>query len=80
MSKVQDEKNKYYEDAIEELKAHAKVSNEEMGQVQQHLSVLETDMKWIKDTVQKVDARMWLILGTIILGIVMQIALMVAKK
>ena len=65
---------------IDTLYDHAKVANEEMGKVQIHLSALETDMKWVKDTVTKVDTRTWIILTSILIGIVAQIAFFLAKE
>lgn len=63
------------EQAVDELKDHARVANDEMGKVQTHLASLETDVKWIKESVDRVDARVWWILGTVVAGTLIQIIL-----
>lgn len=80
MEDTQRQINTDVRDDIKALYDHAKVANEEMGKVQVHLSALETDMKWVKDTVTKVDTRTWLILSGIIIGIAVQIVFYIAKQ
>jgi len=53
---------------IEHLYKHAEVANREMG-------IIKTDVDWIKKKLEKVDSRSWWILGTVILGIAMQVVL-----
>ena len=60
--------NKETEKNIEKLYDHAEVANREMGAV-------KTDMEWVKKNLKKLDNRTWWILGTIILGIIVQILL-----
>ena len=37
------------------------------------VTTLETDMKWIKEILGKVDSRTWYILATVVVGIVVSI-------
>jgi hypothetical protein len=80
MEDTQKQINTDVRDDIKQLYDHAKVANEEMGKVQIHLSALETDMSWVKNTIEKVDARTWIILSGIIVGIAVQIIFYLAKK
>lgn len=56
---------------------------EEEIQIHERLSVLETDVKSIKDnhlahiwdTIQKLDERLWVVLGTIVVGFLATIVL-----
>jgi len=45
----QETKNKYYEDAIDQLKIHAQKSNEEVGLIQVDFAVLKNDVGHIKE-------------------------------
>ena len=72
---LQEHINKDVKDDIvrheEILASHAKhlaVANEEVGKIQ-------VDIVWIKESLTKLDTRIWLILSAIILGILVQIAL-----
>ena len=66
-------KNDLFEHAIGKLEEHAAVANSEMGAVKEHLGVIETDVAWLKKVVEKMDDKIWYVIGTIILGIVIQI-------
>ena len=72
--------NRDVQEDIKALYDHAKVANEEMGGVKVHLAALETNMEWVKKTVEKVDLRTWAILGGILLGIAIQIMFFIFKK
>ena len=45
----QETKNQFYDDAILELKEHAKTSNHEVGLIQVDLAVLKNDVGHIKE-------------------------------
>jgi len=51
---------------IERLFDHAEVANREMG-------VIKNDIGWIKRKLEKVDNRNWWILGTVLVGIGLQV-------
>lgn len=70
---LQDHINKDVNEDIRRLYDHAKIANEEMGRVQKSIGIIETDLHWMKDKLEKVDGRSWWILGTVILGIIVQI-------
>jgi hypothetical protein len=42
--------------------------------LRERIARLETDMKWVKEIVKKVDSRTWYILACVIIGIVITIA------
>ncbi|KPV62831.1 MAG: hypothetical protein AOA65_1611 [Candidatus Bathyarchaeota archaeon BA1] len=45
--------------------------NEESLTIDERVAVLETDMKWVKRTLEKIDDRTWWILGSVIaLGVI----------
>jgi hypothetical protein len=48
---------------IEKLYDHARIANEEMG-------VIKNDIAWIKEMVEKIDAKFWWIITAIIAGVV----------
>jgi len=39
----------------------------------ERVAALETDMGWVKETLRKVDERTWIILASVILGIILTI-------
>jgi len=39
----------------------------------ERVAALETDMSWVKETLRKVDERTWIILASVILGIILTI-------
>jgi phosphopantetheine adenylyltransferase len=39
----------------------------------ERVAILETDMKWLKEKVEKIDSRVWYILVSVILGILITI-------
>ena len=55
-------------DDIKALYKHADVANREMG-------IVQTDIKWMKKKLDKVDNRTWMILAVVIIGILLQIYL-----
>lgn len=62
-----------HEKDIADLKGHAQIANHEMGFIKQDMSVVKTDIGWIKEMISKVDARGWFILSGVILAILIQI-------
>ena len=77
----------YYDESIKALQGHARISNEEMGVVKEHMGVIEkdvailkNDIKWIVEKLEKVDVRTWAILGTIVLGILLNITALLWKR
>ena len=73
MENLQEHLNKDFREDISKLYDHAKIANEEVGAIKEHIAVLETNTKWIKEILEKVDMRTWVILGTIIFGVLIQI-------
>lgn len=53
---------------LDGLHEHADIANREMGEI-------KTDIKWLKETMQSIGNRTWWILGTLIIGILIEIAL-----
>ena len=60
---------------IEKLYDHARIANEEMGFIKTDMGVMRNDISWIKEILEKADARTWIILSTIILGTLIQLVL-----
>lgn len=84
---LQDHLNNEFKEAIISLKNHAAVANEEMGQVKADLSVVKNDVQWFKDKVskfderlEKFDAKVWWILGSVVLAALIQIIIQLATK
>ena len=61
----QEAKNQFYDDAITELKAHAKTSNEEIGLMQIDLAVLKNDVGYIKQDIAEIKPKLESIEGTV---------------
>ena len=60
------------EQRIKDLETHADVANREMGEV-------KTDVKWLREVMQKLDDRTWWILAALIVGTLIQIMLSLRK-
>ena len=60
---------------VQRLYDHARVANEEMGAIKQDMGVMRNDITWIKEILEKADARTWAILATIIAGTLIQLVL-----
>lgn len=73
MNELQEHVNKDVKEDIGKLYDHAKIANEEMAHIKADMSEVKNDIKWLKDGLQKVDTRTWLILTSVILGILFQI-------
>jgi len=78
--KLQEHLNKEFKDAITKLGDHAEIANKEMG-------VIKTDIGWIKKHVEsvgkrinKMDMRIWQILGTVVLVGIGQIIATILSK
>lgn len=56
------------QDVLVSHSKHLEIANSEMG-------IIKNDINWIKGILEKLDTRIWIILATIILGTVIQIAL-----
>lgn len=63
---------------IDRLYDHANVANKEMGIIKESIGVIkrtqgviENDICWIKRKVDKLDGRIWWILGTVIVGVLL---------
>ena len=90
MTARNDKKN---EVEIEALFEHARIANHEMGVIKDHISEIngrikgiETHVEWIRaiydgweDKVNKLDERIWWMLGTIVLGFLISIFLLFFK-
>jgi len=55
------------------------VSNHEMGAIQSSMSVVQTDIAWIKGALEKTDNRTWYILSAIVVGTLIQITIILSK-
>lgn len=51
----------------EKLFQHVEISNREMGQVQ-------SDISWLRESFKSVDSRLWWVLGTVVLGVIVAVA------
>lgn len=71
-SKLQEHINKEVDDTLKTHEKHLAIANREMG-------VLKTDVAWIKSKLEKVDTRTWWILGSVVLGIFINILMAVTK-
>ena len=60
--------NKEQDRRIEKIEEHIFIINEELG-------FIKSDVCWLKKAVKRIDDRTWLILGTIIIGFLIQIIL-----
>jgi hypothetical protein len=54
---------------------HLNIANHEMSAIKTDMEIIKHDIIWIKDLLNKVDNRVWIILATIILGTLINIAL-----
>ena len=61
------EKKRIIED-VKQLYRHADIANREMG-------IVQTDIKWMKSKLKNLDAKVWGILVSVIIGILVQIYL-----
>ncbi|MFA6459606.1 MAG: hypothetical protein WCV79_04425 [Candidatus Paceibacterota bacterium] len=75
MEKVQEHINEDVQEDIAKLYDHAKIANEEMCVIKEEISEIKTDMVWVKDFLKSQDSRLWWILATMVIGILIQIAL-----
>ena len=76
---VQMEINKNVRAELLDLHKHADVANHEMGVIKVDVAVIKEDIKVLKLVAEKVDTRTWLILATLIIGILIEIVFTVAK-
>ena len=70
------------EEVEQTLTAHTeslKVANHEMGLVHERLSMVEVNVGWVKNLLEKVDLRVWVVLTGIIVVILTQIAFFLVK-
>lgn len=65
--------NNELRDDIKKLYSHADVANREMGVMSTKVALIEQRIKNIETMMSKVDSRTWWILGTLILGILIEI-------
>ena len=77
--KLQNYINKEYKEVLNSHEARLEIANKEMSEVKENLVGMKTDIEWVKKTLEKVDTRTWVILGTIVLGIVVQILMIQLK-
>jgi hypothetical protein len=68
VEKVQEHINNEVNEDIGKLYDHAKIANEEMF-------VIKNDIAWIKKIIESHDAKLWTILASIVIGILLQIGL-----
>jgi len=78
---VKDNANDIYnlQGAVVELKKHAEVSNKEMGLIQIHIASLDTQSSLMKEIMEKLDNRTWMILSGVIVSILMTIVGLLIK-
>ena len=67
-NKIQDKRIDNLEEQISQVQEHISTTNSVMGSI-------KTDIEWLKKSVQQVNDRTWWILGTIIIGFVIQLVL-----
>lgn len=73
--KTQKKINDLQEMINENVEKHLAIANEEMGVIKEDIAEIKTHITWIKDVYgdwekrwDKLDNRIWAILGTIVIG------------
>lgn len=69
---LQEHINMEIREDIKQLYKHADIANREMG-------VIKNDVSWIKSALGGLDNRVWAILGTIVVGFLTSIVLILIK-
>jgi len=57
------------EDPIDRLSARVAGLEEKVAGLEERIIKLETDMEWVKKVLARVDLRTWVILASVIIGI-----------
>lgn len=73
MDNKQDFINQTHDEQIASLEKHAQVANDEMGKIQTSMGVVQNDIAWIKEGLNKVDTKLWGIISAIAIVVIGEI-------
>ena len=52
---------------------HIEVTNKEMGEVKENVATMKTDIKWLKESMERVDRRTWYIATGILITVIISV-------
>ena len=64
---------------LDKVWGHIEVTNKEMGNVKEDCAQMKTDIKWLKESMDRVDKRTWYIATGILITIAISGVLAVAQ-
>lgn len=72
--------NQEFKEILVKHEERLTIANSEMGSVKSALGIVQTDIGWIKQQFETINTRVWWVLGSIVLGILVQILFKVFGK